>query len=92
MKILIVDQYFWPENFRINDLVNGLLELNHEVVVLTGQPNYPSGRFHSGCAQTFCVCACAGSRRLHAGLAGSTGFHTWGDQGAFMQLIQPQFV
>ena len=48
MKILVVSQYFWPENFRINDLVNGLLELNHEVVVLTGQPNYPSGRFHSG--------------------------------------------
>lgn len=48
MKILIVTQYFWPENFRINDLVSGLGERGHEVVVLTGQPNYPSGRFFTG--------------------------------------------
>lgn len=48
MKILVVTQYFWPENFRINDLVAGLGERGHEVVVLTGQPNYPSGQFFAG--------------------------------------------
>jgi glycosyltransferase involved in cell wall biosynthesis len=48
MKILVVTQYFWPENFRINDLVLGLKERGHEVKVLTGVPNYPGGRFFTG--------------------------------------------
>jgi len=48
LKVLIVTQYFWPENFRINDLVLGLKERGHEVKVLTGVPNYPGGRFFSG--------------------------------------------
>jgi glycosyltransferase involved in cell wall biosynthesis len=48
MKVLIVSQYFWPENFRINDLAVGLVERGHEVTVLTGIPNYPQGRFFSG--------------------------------------------
>ena len=43
MRLLIVTQYFWPENFRINDLVTGLVERGHEIVVLTGYPNYPDG-------------------------------------------------
>lgn len=43
MNILIVTQYFWPENFRINDLVEELLKRNHTVTVLTGKPNYPGG-------------------------------------------------
>lgn len=43
MKILVVTQYFWPETFRINDLVNGLVERGHEVAILTGKPNYPAG-------------------------------------------------
>lgn len=48
MKILIVSQYFWPENFRINDLAKALIERGHEVTVLTGKPNYPAGGFFSG--------------------------------------------
>lgn len=48
MRLLVLSQYFWPENFRINDLVEGLLERGHEVTVLTGLPNYPSGRFLAG--------------------------------------------
>jgi len=47
MKLLIVTQYFRPENFRINDLALGLKEKGHEVQVLTGIPNYPGGRFFS---------------------------------------------
>jgi colanic acid biosynthesis glycosyl transferase WcaI len=43
VRLLIVTQYFWPENFRINDLVTGLAERGHEIVVLTGFPNYPDG-------------------------------------------------
>jgi len=48
MKILVVTQYFWPENFRINDLVDGLISVGHEVTVLTGKPNYPAGKYFSG--------------------------------------------
>lgn len=48
MKILIVTNHFWPENFRINDLALGLIERGHEVSVLTGVPNYPEGRFYDG--------------------------------------------
>lgn len=44
MKILIVSQYFWPENFRINDLAQELVQRGHSVTVLTGIPNYPAGR------------------------------------------------
>jgi glycosyltransferase involved in cell wall biosynthesis len=43
LRICIVSQYFWPESFRINDLVQGLAGRGHSVQVLTGQPNYPTG-------------------------------------------------
>jgi colanic acid biosynthesis glycosyl transferase WcaI len=43
MRLLIVSQYFWPENFRINDLVVELVRRGHQVTVLTGRPNYPDG-------------------------------------------------
>lgn len=48
MKILLVTQYFWPENFRINDLAVHLQQQGHQVTVLTGVPNYPAGRFFDG--------------------------------------------
>jgi len=44
VKLLVITQYFWPESFRINDLVSGLKERGHEVRVLTGVPNYPGGK------------------------------------------------
>ena len=43
MRILVVSQYFWPENFRINDLVKEWVQRGHQVTVLTGVPNYPLG-------------------------------------------------
>ena len=48
MRILIISQYFFPENFRINDLCLGLKDKGHEVTVLTGKPNYPNGKFYGG--------------------------------------------
>jgi glycosyltransferase involved in cell wall biosynthesis len=45
-RILIISQYFWPENFKINDIAKALIERGHEVSVLTGKPNYPDGRFY----------------------------------------------
>mgnify|MGYP000162005796 CR=1 FL=1 len=47
MKILIVTQYFWPENFRINDLVEEFGLYGHELTILTGMPNYPKGKIFS---------------------------------------------
>lgn len=44
MKILIVSQHFYPEPFRINDIAVSLVQLGHDVSVLTGLPNYPSGK------------------------------------------------
>lgn len=48
MRILIISQYFWPENFRINDLTLELKNRGHIVTVLTGKPNYPKGTFFDG--------------------------------------------
>ena len=48
MNTLIVAQYFWPESFRMTDLVLGLLELGHAVTVLAGKPNNPDVRFFLG--------------------------------------------
>lgn len=48
MKILVVTQYFWPEEFRINDICKGLKEAGHDVEVLTGLPNYPEGKIYKG--------------------------------------------
>lgn len=48
MRILIVTNHFWPENFRINDLAVGLKERGHEVTVYSGIPDYPGGRYYRG--------------------------------------------
>lgn len=48
MKILIVTQYFFPENFRINDLALELKKKGHDICVLTGKPNYPKGEYFDG--------------------------------------------
>jgi glycosyltransferase involved in cell wall biosynthesis len=48
MRILVLSQYFWPESFIINDVVLTLHEQGHEVVVATGKPNYPDGKFFEG--------------------------------------------
>ena len=43
MKILVVSQHYWPENFRITDIAESLATLGHDVTVLCGLPNYPKG-------------------------------------------------
>lgn len=48
MNILFVTQFFYPENFRINDIARRLVERGHKVTVLTGMPNYPGGEFFEG--------------------------------------------
>ena len=43
MNILVVTQYYYPERFLINDITAELVKRGHNVTVLTGVPNYPSG-------------------------------------------------
>ena len=44
MKVLVVCQHFYPENFRINDICYELVKKGHDVTILTGLPNYPKGK------------------------------------------------
>jgi len=48
MRILILSQYFWPETFRITEVVQSLRNAGCDVTVLTGQPNYPEGVVSEG--------------------------------------------
>jgi len=48
VRLLVLTQYFWPESFRINDVVEGLAARGHEITVYTAMPNYPGGRFFAG--------------------------------------------
>lgn len=46
--ILVVSQYFYPEQFRINDMCKEWINRGYEITVITGIPNYPQGRFYRG--------------------------------------------
>jgi glycosyltransferase involved in cell wall biosynthesis len=48
MRVLIWTQYFWPENFHINEVARSLKAQGAEVTVLTGKPNYPEGKIFDG--------------------------------------------
>ena len=45
-KVLVVTQYFWPEEFRVNELVKKLVSSGCDVDVVTGRPNYPDGTIY----------------------------------------------
>ena len=47
-RLLVVTQHFYPENFRINDIVQGFLADGIAVDVLCGLPNYPKGEWFDG--------------------------------------------
>lgn len=47
-KILVVSQYYFPEQFRINDICEEWVKRGYDVTVLTGIPNYPEGAFFEG--------------------------------------------
>ncbi len=46
--ILVISQYFYPEEFRINDICKEWIKRGYEVTVVTGMPNYPEGKFYKG--------------------------------------------
>lgn len=48
MNILVVSQYYYPEPFRLNEICEELVKRNHNVTVLTCNPNYPDGEIYDG--------------------------------------------
>ncbi|UTR12127.1 glycosyltransferase family 4 protein [Evansella sp. LMS18] len=46
--ILVISQYFYPEQFRINDICNEWVKRGYKVTVITGIPNYPQGEYYEG--------------------------------------------
>ena len=48
MNILIVTPYFYPENFRVIDFTEEFTKRVHEITDLTGEPDYPEGKFYDG--------------------------------------------
>lgn len=49
MRILILSQYYWPEPIpKPMELAQALSAAGDEVTVLTGFPNYPTGRLYGG--------------------------------------------
>lgn len=48
MRILIVSEVFWPEDFIINDLAQEWVAMGHTVEVLTQYPSYPQGICYEG--------------------------------------------
>ena len=48
MKVLLITQYFYPENFKSNDIAFELVKRGYEVDALVGIPNYPEGQIYNG--------------------------------------------
>jgi len=48
MKYLFVSQYFYPEEFRGNDIAFDWAKRGDDVTVITAIPNYPIGTFFKG--------------------------------------------
>lgn len=46
--ILVIAQYFYPEQFRINDICTEWVKRGYKVTVITGIPNYPQGKYYPG--------------------------------------------
>lgn len=46
--ILVISQYFYPEQFRVNDICTEWVKRGYKVTVITGVPNYPKGKYYDG--------------------------------------------
>ena len=47
-KILFISQYFYPEEFRGNDIAFDWIERGYDVTVICAIPNYPRGKYFTG--------------------------------------------
>lgn len=46
MNLLVISQYYNPEQFRINDICKEWVNRGNHVTVVTGIPNYPEGKYY----------------------------------------------
>ncbi len=44
MKILVISQQYFPDNFRINDICKQLVDMGHQVKVVTSLPDYETSK------------------------------------------------
>jgi glycosyltransferase involved in cell wall biosynthesis len=52
MKILLLSQWYPPEPMKLlSDMTESLAAMGHEVTVLTGFPNWPTGKIYAGYRQ-----------------------------------------
>ncbi len=49
MKLLIVSQHFYPDNFRINELAPALYKQGYDITVITSLPDYETGKVPANC-------------------------------------------
>ena len=47
-RILVFTNHYYPEQFKVNDVVNWLKDEMYYIRVVTGLPNYPSGKIFKG--------------------------------------------
>jgi len=47
-RILIYTNHYFPEQFKINEIVDWLSEKKYHIRIITGLPNYPSGKIYKG--------------------------------------------
>tara|TARA_B100000900_G_scaffold54981_1_gene40905 strand:- start:1730 stop:2923 length:1194 start_codon:yes stop_codon:yes gene_type:complete len=52
-RILIYTNHFYPEQFKINEIVDWLTSEDSHIRVITGLPNYPSGKIIKEYSDTF---------------------------------------
>jgi glycosyltransferase involved in cell wall biosynthesis len=52
-KILIVTEYFYPEEFKINDIALNWKDKGYDVDVLTTVPSYPESKIYNGYKNKF---------------------------------------
>jgi len=52
-KILVVSQYYYPEQFSITHICEELVKKGYKVSVVTGNPNYPMGEIYDGYDNTY---------------------------------------
>jgi len=65
MRVVVVSQWFPPENASIPaDIIRALVDVGHDVTVLTGFPNYPTGRIYDGWKQRPRQDTCADGYRI----------------------------
>ena len=48
MKLLLISQYFYPEQFSNNSIAKAMVKRGHSVTAVSCVPNYPSGQFFEG--------------------------------------------